>query len=282
MAFFKIGRYKFDRLKDLNPNHPIPKKRPNDNVISSGDKEFVRVFMKAQETEPGYPCHHRSTPVYMADPSVTFVSLHNQYKHECEDRGIRIISYDSIRKVVKFIMPTLHLGRTKTDTCNCCFSLELQIRNPETSDQLKQELIAAKQVHLGDAIRTRKSISKLVKSVQIKVAPDDPPLSEDPVFIPSCFKDPYDRMNRPFVVDYEEGKVGEYENDDVNDGDNLDDILDAEEGVTDEETDNNPKENVPRILRVTVQDFGSGIPLPFYGAKQCLKSQVEQFEAFHS
>jgi hypothetical protein len=75
-------------------------------------------------------------------------------------------------------------------------------------------------------------------------------------------------MNRPFVVDYEEGKVGEYENDDVNDGDNLDDILDAEEGVTDEETDNNPKENVPRILRVTVQYFGSGIPLPFFRANQ--------------
>jgi hypothetical protein len=60
MTFFKIGRYKFDRLRDLNPNQPVPKKRPNDNVITAADKEFVRVFMKAQEVEPGYPCHHRS------------------------------------------------------------------------------------------------------------------------------------------------------------------------------------------------------------------------------
>ena len=67
MVFFKIGHY-----------IPIPKKRLNDNVINSEDNKFVRIFMKDQETEPGYTCHHRSTPVYMADPSVTFVSLHNQ------------------------------------------------------------------------------------------------------------------------------------------------------------------------------------------------------------
>ena len=138
MTFFKIGRYKFDRLRDLNPNQPVPKKRPNDNVITAADKEFVRVFMKAQEVEPGYPCHHRSTPVYMADPSITFVSLHNQYKLECQDRTIRFISYNSFRRVVKFIMPTLHLGKTKADSCNACFSLDLQIRSPDTSDQLRR------------------------------------------------------------------------------------------------------------------------------------------------
>ena len=34
------------------------------------------------------------------------------------------------------------------------------------------------------------------------------------------------------------------------------------------ERNNNPEETVPRFLRVTVQDFGSGIPLPYYGAVQ--------------
>ena len=34
MEFFKIGRYKYERLRNLNPNLPIPKKRPNDNAIS--------------------------------------------------------------------------------------------------------------------------------------------------------------------------------------------------------------------------------------------------------
>ena len=89
MEFFKIGRYRFDRLRNLNPNLPVPKQRPSENAVSVEDKEFVRIFMKASETEPGYPCHHRSTPVYMADPNVTYLSLHNQYKEECKERNIR-------------------------------------------------------------------------------------------------------------------------------------------------------------------------------------------------
>ena len=84
----------------------------------------------------------------------------------------------------------------------------MQIRDPGTSEELKQELIAAKEVHLEDAIITRRAISKLVKSVQNKIAPNDPPLTEEPVFIPACFKDPFDRLNRPLVEDYEEGRGG--------------------------------------------------------------------------
>ena len=263
MDFFKIGRYKYDRLRNLNPNLPIPKRRPNDNAVSLVDKEFIRIFMKAMETEPGYPCHHRSTPVYMADPNITFVSLHNQYKGECQERAIRALSYDSFKTVVKFLMPTLHLGRTKKDSCNGCFSLELQIKDPETSEQLKQELIAAKRLHLEDAIKTRKAISKLVKSVQNKIAPDDPPLREEPVFIPACFKDPYDRLNRPLMEEYEEGRVGLEESD----GTVRDDFDVNIAGDTEEEPSETGADG-HRTLRVTVQDFGSGIPLPFYGANQ--------------
>ena len=138
MEFFKIGRYRFDRLRNLNPAQPIPKRRPNENAVSAEDKEFIRIFMKAMEFEPGYPCHHRSTPIYMADPNITFVSLHSQYKGECQERNIRALSYDSFKNVVKFLMPTLHLGKTQKDSCNACFSLELQMKDPETSEQLKQ------------------------------------------------------------------------------------------------------------------------------------------------
>ena len=265
MEFFKIGRYRFDRLRNLNPNLPVPKQRPSENAVSVEDKEFVRIFMKASETEPGYPCHHRSTPVYMADPNVTYLSLHNQYKEECKERNIRILSYESFRRVVKYLMPTLHLGKTKKDTCNSCFSLDLQIKDPETSEELKQELIEAKKCHLDDAIRTRKAISNLVKSVQKQVAPDDPPLCEDPVFIPACFRDPYDRLNRPLVEDYEDGRVGAEENigvvwDNFESNEADDDVMEVEPVER--------EENNRRVLRVTVQDFGSGIPLPYYGATQ--------------
>ena len=70
---------------------------------------------------------------------------------------------------------------------------------------------AAKQVHLEDAINQRKVISSVVKAVQQEVAPSDQPLKEEPSFIPTCFKDPFDRLNRPFVVDYQEGSIGTVE-----------------------------------------------------------------------
>lgn len=169
--------------------------------------------------------------MYMEDPSVTFSSLYKDYKVECEERKVRVLSYVSFIRVVKFIMPTLHLGRTKTDSCNSCFSLDLQIRNPETSDSLREELIAAKNIHLEEAINARRAINKIIKSVKEEVAPDDPPLPEDPIYIPLCFKYPYDRVNRPFIVDYEEGTVSEIEDDgdgnlepyyDVNENDCID------------------------------------------------------------
>ena len=108
---------------------------------------------------------------------------------ECEARDQRELSRPSFVRVVKFLMPTLHLGRTKTDVCNACFSLDLQIKNPETSEALKHELKEAKKVHLDEAIVTRRAINKLVKSVKEEVAPSDPPFLEEPIYIPQCVKD---------------------------------------------------------------------------------------------
>ena len=154
---FEIGRYRYDRLRQLNPNLPIPSSnsRPNYKRISAEQKELIRLFMLNQATEPGYPCQHRAIPIYMEDPNVTFASLYMDYKVECEARYQRELSRPSFVRVVKFLMPTLHLGRTKTDVCNACFSLDLQIKNPETSEALKHELKEAKKVHLEEAIVTR-------------------------------------------------------------------------------------------------------------------------------
>ena len=87
--------------------------------------------------------------------------------------------------------------------------MDLQIKDPGTSDSLRQELIAAKTIHLEDVIRTRRVISKLIKSVKKTVALNDHQLLEEPIFIPDCFKAPYDSLNRPFVVQHQDGTVGE-------------------------------------------------------------------------
>ena len=200
-------------------------------------------------------------------------SLHKYYKLECMDRGVRVLSYSTFRKVVLFIMPTLHLGRTKTDTCNSCFSLDLQIKDPETSYSLKQELIAAKRIHLADAINARKAINEYVKSVKNDVAPNDPPLPEEPVYVPTCFKDPFDRLNRPFVRYHVDGTIGE--DDDAQDNALSDAFLEFNSDESDSEEGQEEKSKEPAVdkerkrkMRVSIQDFGSGVPLPYYGANQ--------------
>lgn len=272
--YFKVGQYRYNRLRNMDPSKAIPKRPPAKHRVTLEDKETVRIFMKAQAFEPGYPCSHRSTPVYMEDPEVTFVSLYKEYKFECSERSVRVLSLVTFRRIVRMIMPTLHLGRSKTDVCNACFSLDLQIRDPETSEELKRELIAAKHIHLKDAIIQRRLISKVVKAVQKEVAPNDQPLKEDPIFIPTCFKDPFDSLNRPFVVDYQEGSIGGSE---AEDGDISDQIFDLDNGEDEqvlgddlENNENAESEEVQaaRKQRVTVHDYGSGIPLPHYGASQ--------------
>ena len=266
---FEIGRYRYDRLRQLNPNLPIPSSnsRPNYKRISAEQKELIRLFMLNQATEPGYPCQHRAIPIYMEDPNVTFASLYMDYKVECEARDQRELSRPSFVRVVKFLMPTLHLGRTKTDVCNACFSLDLQIKNPETSEALKHELKEAKKVHLDEAIVTRRAINKLVKSVKEEVAPSDPPFLEEPIYIPQCVKDPFDRLNRPFVIDVVNGTIGTLEEEEEDETDRYDNYIeddkeDQEVSVADEIN------NDRRRLRVSIQDYGAGIPLPHYGASQ--------------
>ena len=303
---FKIGRLRYDRLRNMNPNQPIPARRPPDHKVTSEDKELIRLVLKGENYEPGYPCSHRSTPLYMEDPSVTITSIHKKYKIECEERSLKCLSFETFRKIVKFIIPTLHLGKTKTDSCNACMSLELQIKDPQTSEELRRELIAAKAVHLKDAINMRKVIKEIIKQVRDTVAPGDPDLYEEPVYIPTCFSDPFDRLNRPFVVDQQDGQLGrdeegveqgqlghveddyggqlasdgegddeggqlgrDEEGDDTGGNDLFYENLGGEEvEETDIVADNDDEEArpAPRKLRVSVQDFGSGIAMPRYGA----------------
>ena len=267
-SFFSIGRNRFDRVRNSNPLLPLSKKSINENAVRPQDKELIRIFMKAQPMEPGYPCNHRSVAIYMQDPDVTITSLHNNYKIECLERQARCLSLETFRRIVKFILPTLHLGRTRTDVCNSCFSMDLQIKDPQTSAALKEELMLAKQMHLQEAMAMRREIKKIYSSVQKAVAPDDPLLVEDPVPVPPCYTDPFSRLNRPFLVDVRDGHLGQEEEhgEDQQQTEHGDDELNLD--VTQDDDPAGGTQNSNRKLRVTVQDFGAGLALPRYGGDQ--------------
>ena len=74
-------------------------------------------------------------------------------------------------------------------------------------------------------------------------------------------------MNQPLLIDVQEGTLGD-EGDTV--GNNIDNYVPEDEQNDEEERDNQERvnqpeetnENVRRNLRVTIQDYGAGIPLP--------------------
>ena len=57
----------------------------------------------------------------MQDPLVTFASMYKEYKQEADDREVPkvdVLSRTTFVKIVKYLLPTLHLGRNKIDVCN--------------------------------------------------------------------------------------------------------------------------------------------------------------------
>ena len=92
--------------------------------------------------------------------------MHKAYKEECLDVldivPSQVLSRISFVRLVKFIIPTLQMGKRKIDVCNACFRIDMQKNNPESSAELREELKEAKKVHLKDAINARKAINTLV------------------------------------------------------------------------------------------------------------------------
>ena len=60
-AFLMVGRYRYDCLWNINPSHSQPQQQVKPSSVTEEDRELVR----SQATEPGFPCQHRSIPVYM-------------------------------------------------------------------------------------------------------------------------------------------------------------------------------------------------------------------------
>ena len=56
-ALFEVGRYRYDRLRNMNPTLPIPcsNSRPNHRAITAENKEVIRIFMKNKPQSLGTP-----------------------------------------------------------------------------------------------------------------------------------------------------------------------------------------------------------------------------------
>ena len=109
-------------------NKPKPASKTPKHAASDADTFRIVDFVLGLDLEPGYPCAHRSIPLYVEgdDQGSNWRKLHEKYKEKSLAKDVRILSYNRFREYVHHYFPTLKLGKTKTDMCNQCFTLNLK------------------------------------------------------------------------------------------------------------------------------------------------------------
>ena len=69
---------------------------------------------------------------------------------------MRVLSPRRWREYLVAIFPGLRLSRPKSDLCDRCVRIEIELNTPGLTDEQKKMLEAEQKVHLEDAIEQRK------------------------------------------------------------------------------------------------------------------------------
>ena len=68
----------------------------------------------------------------------------------------RFLSRGRWREYVRVLYPGLRLSRTKTDLCDRCVKIEIELQNSDITEERRSFLEAEKKLHVDDAIKQRK------------------------------------------------------------------------------------------------------------------------------
>lgn len=178
-AFLGVGSGRIDRV---TKNRVPAARKPPKHAATDDDKRRIVDFILSLDLEPGYPCAHRSVPLYIEgdDQGSTWLKIHKKYQTRCESEKVRSMSYNRFREYAHHFFPTLKLGKTKTDMCNECFTIKLKLDDPEINSEEKALLRAKLSVHLGESNTQRRAMNAYIHLVKNKLAPNDPPLNFEP------------------------------------------------------------------------------------------------------
>ena len=178
-AFLRVGSGRISRVVE---NKPKPPPKPQKHAASDADTSRIVDFVLSLDLEPGYPCAHRSIPLYVVgeDQGSTWTKLHNKYKEKVVAENGRIMSYNRFREYVHHYFPTLKLGKTKTDMCNECFTLNLRMNDPDVNPDEKVQLKEKLSIHIGESSIQRRAMNSYIQLVKDRLVPNDPPLNYEP------------------------------------------------------------------------------------------------------
>ena len=68
----------------------------------------------------------------------------------------RVLSPRRWREYVSAIYPGLRLTRSKTDLCDRCVRIEIELKTPDLAEDRRKMLEEEKKLHLDEAVKQRK------------------------------------------------------------------------------------------------------------------------------
>ena len=173
-----VGGYRVSRLqkrskmseeeREILPQRPAPI-----HACSDEDRDAVRRSVKAFDTEPGYPCSHRETLEYFADPTIEWTTVYKSYVAECEKSHMRVLSFGRWRDYVRLFRPRLKLHRMNTDMCNRCYRIDIALKESSLPDERRAELLQEKEIHIQQAKDQRKAMNDAVEEYKSKFFPNE-------------------------------------------------------------------------------------------------------------
>ena len=174
-----VGGPRLNRIKDaLNGVEVVKEGRRRTIDASREDVQRMISHIFSLDIEQGYPCQHQKLPLYVVGyhQGSTKAQLHADYAKQFKQNGWRVFSCNRYREYVKHHLPRIKLNKTNTDMCNQCFSILLQLKNPNITGDEKDELKEQLTKHLKEANTQRRAMNTFVAGLKKAKAPEDPPL----------------------------------------------------------------------------------------------------------
>lgn len=140
--------------------------------------DLMREYIRNVPAEPGYPCQHRLQKEYVTKTTthgvlMTMKDLYDDFITQSFPLNVenreqeRLPSYKRFLDYVKYWRPSLRSDkkRRRSDCCDACMAWDVQLSSADLDPLFRQELEAAKKIHLDEAREQRRAMQDLLATL---------------------------------------------------------------------------------------------------------------------
>ena len=160
---FQCGNSRISKVRKIMEqpallNNPRPK--PHHAVVQD-DLDALERHLMTFETEDGFPCAHRRLRKFFIVQGLTWTKVWQSYKSFMldTDPSARVLSRGRWREYVRAIFPGLRLARSKSDLCDRCVKIDVELNTPGLSQERKDSLKFGEKLHSNSLVTRGEQLS---------------------------------------------------------------------------------------------------------------------------